>query len=311
MSATEQFVENPKLTAIAISYRNDDVSLIADEVLPRTPTARKFSFKTYDDAQSFTVPNTLVGRRGTPNVIEMTGSDQERAVNAYAIDVPVDNVTYEEGLKEKVNYRGQAIELATDIVALDREIRVAALVTDPTNYYADLKTALSGSDVFSNPLSDPVGLIEHYLNECWMKPNQLTFSHEAWMAFRKHPKVVKSAHANSGDEGRATRKQVAELLEVKRIIVGDSRVNVKRPGKEAELTRTWGDSVSGQYINKAASTVGGVTFGFTAVHGKKVAGTLKANMGLRGGVYCRSGEEVSEEIVAWRTGFLISAAAAG
>ena len=306
MSATEQFVENASLTAVAIAYRNDDVSLVADDVLPRIPTARKYSYQEYNEAQSFTVPNSRVGRRGTPNQVELEGTEKKGEVEGYALDSPVDNVTYEESKKEGIDLRKKAIELVTDLVNLDREIRVADKVTDPANYHNDLKTALAGTDLFTDPNSDPMGLIEYYLDECWMRPNQLTFGQPAWTAFRKHPKVVKAFNGNSGDEGRATRKWVAEQLEIKRIIVGDSRVNVKRPGETAVLARTWGDSVTGQYINKAASTVGGVTFGFTAVHGKKVAGTLKANMGLRGGFLCRSGEEVNEHIVAWRVGFLIS-----
>ena len=306
MSATDQFAVSAKLTAIAIAYRNDDVSLIANDVLPRIKSARKYSYKEYDEARGFTVPDTRVGRRGQPNQVEFHGTEKEGAVDGFAIDVPVDNVTYEESLKEGVNLRSQAIELATDIVMLDREIRVANMVTNPANYHADHKQALSGTDLFSDPDSDPVSMIEEMLNGCWMKPNQLAWGFPAWQAFRKHPKVVKAVHGNSGDEGRATRQQVADLLEVKRIVVGESRVNVKRPGEDAVLERTWGNSVSGQYINKAASTVGGVTFGFTAVHGKKVGGTLKSNMGIHGGVLCRSAEEVNEHIVAWRTGFLLS-----
>ncbi len=38
--AIRPFPIDPKLTAIAIAYRNPDIVLIADSVLPRTPTAQ-------------------------------------------------------------------------------------------------------------------------------------------------------------------------------------------------------------------------------------------------------------------------------
>ena len=109
--------------------------------------------------------------------------------------------------------------------------------------------------------------------------------------------------------GRASRAQVAELLEVKRVLVGESRVNIKKPGENPILNRVWGNVVCGQFVNRTADTSGGLTFGFTAQLGNKVAGTLQANMGLRGGKLVRAGEQVAEYIVANRAGFLIQNAA--
>ena len=310
MSATEQFTENASLTAIAIAYSNPDVALIADDVLPRIKApGRTFKWHTYNEGQNFTVPDTRVGRRSQPNQVEIEGTEQDGSVEAHAIDIPLDNITIEEAKRNKFDPRRQATELATDIVMLDREIRVAKLVTDPANYHADHKIALAGTDLFSDDASDPLTTIEDMLDSCWIRPNQLTFGFGVWRLLRKHPKIMKAVHGNLGDEGRATRKQVADLLEIKRILVGESRVNIKRPGEAPVLQRTWGNSVSGQYINRAASTAGGITFGFSATFGKKVAGTLKANMGIRGGVLIRSAEECSEHLVAQRAGFLISNAA--
>jgi hypothetical protein len=41
------FPIDPKLTAVAIAYRNPDVALIADEVLPITPVAQEFKHLVY------------------------------------------------------------------------------------------------------------------------------------------------------------------------------------------------------------------------------------------------------------------------
>ncbi len=52
MSATDQFTENSRLTAIVISYSNPDVTLVADDVLPRIKVGRKYSYHVYDCFQS-------------------------------------------------------------------------------------------------------------------------------------------------------------------------------------------------------------------------------------------------------------------
>lgn len=312
MSATDQFTENPTLTAIAIAYNNPDAILIADDVLPRVAApGRNFKWQSYDEAEAFTVPDTRVGRRGVPNRVEIEGTEKSGSCEDYGIDVPLDNATIDEAARNNWNPENRATERATNIVMLDREVRVAKLVTDPNSYHADHVEALSGSDMFDDPNSDPISAIEHMLDSCWMRPNQVTFGNVSWKHLRKHPKVVKAIHGNSGDEGRATRAQIAELLEVQRVLVGESRVNINRPGEAPVLERVWGNMVAGQYIDRTADTTGGVTFGFTAQLGDKVAGTLPANMGLKGGKLIRSGEVLAEMIVASRAGFLLQNVVSG
>lgn len=311
-TATDQFTESASLSAVAIAYRNPDYSLIADEVLPRVPVpGEAFKYNVYDEAEAFTLPDTRVGRRSAPNQVELEGTQKDGSTEEFGIDIPLDNKTISEAKRNKYDPEKRATERATDIVLLDREVRTADLVKNPANYHPDHVETLSGTDVFDDPASDPITIIEDLMATCWQRPNQITFGFAAWRSLRKHPKVMKAIHANSGDQGRATRDQIAELLEVKRVLVGESRVNIKRPGENAVLARVWDNIVAGQFINRSADTNGGITFGFTAQNGSKVAGTLPANMGLRGGKLVRSGEEVKEFIVARRAGFLIQNATSG
>ncbi|MCZ4273309.1 capsid protein [Maritalea porphyrae] len=309
-NATDQFTESPTLTAIAIAYSNPDHALIADQALPRVPVpTENFKYQKYDEAEMFTLPDTKVGRRSTPNQVEIEGSEENSSTQDYGIDIPLDNATIEAAKASGFDPEARATERSTNIVLLDREVRVATLLTNPASYHSDHVETLSGTDLFSDAASDPLSIIEDLMATCWQKPNQIEFGFPAWRAFRKHPKIIKAILGNSGDQGRATLAQVAELLEVKRVLVGESRVNIKRPGEAAQLQRVWGNSVCGQFIDQTADTSGGITFGITAQHKEKVAGTLPANMGLRGGKLVRSGESVKELIIAKRAGFLIQNAA--
>lgn len=305
--AAQQFEIDPVLTAIAVAYKNPDYTLIADDVLPRVPVAdRDFKWHSYDEAEMFTLPDTRVGRRSAPNRVELSGAERNASVQDYGIDVPLDKATEDQADARGYNVRGRATERATNIILLDREVRVARVVCNPANYHADQLMTLSGSSMFTDPGSDPIGVVQQMIDGCWMRPNQLTFGQSAWAAFRRHPKVVAAIYRNAGTSGLATRQDVAALFEVQRVFVGEGRVNIAKPGLTPTLTRTWGNVVSGQFIDRTATPdVGGITFGMSAEFGKRVAGTIQVDMGLDGGTLTRSGERLVELVVARRAGFLV------
>lgn len=307
----QQFQTDPRLTAIAIAYRNPDYALIADQVLPRiTVAAKDFKFTAHDESEMFSVPDTRVGRRSAPNRVELEGKEVPASCEDFGIDIPLDNDAIDQATKAGYDPRARATERSTSIVELDREIRVARMVCDPASYHADNRLALAGGDGFSSADSDPLVVVQSMMDGCWMPVNQLTFGHSAWNAFRSHPKVVKAVNRNSGDSGMATREQIASLFEVQRVLVGAGRVNVAKPGLAPVMERVWGNIVSGQFIDRSVSAeTGGITFGFTAQYGKRIAGAMPANVGLRGGVLVRAGETVRELVVARRAGFLIQNAA--
>lgn len=310
-TSTQQFEMDPVLSGIAIAYRNPDYALIADEVLPRTPAPdRDFKYTVYDEDEQFRLPDTRIGRRSAPNRVELSGSLTSVSVEDFGIDIPLDNATINQGMARGRNVRGAAVERGANIVLLDREVRVAGVISNVANYHADQRLALSGSSMFSDPTSDPVGAIMGMLDSCWMRPNQLTIGQAAWAALRVHPKIVSSVNRNNGTAGVVTRDAVAALFEVQRVLVGAGRINIAKPGLAPSIARTWGAIVAGQFIDRSvAIETGGMTFGFTAELGSRVAGSVKTDMGLDGGELVRTGERVKELIVARRAGFLISNAA--
>lgn len=303
----QQFEADPTMTAIAIAYRNPDVVMIADDVLPRVQVgARDFGWYEYPEAEMFGVPDTRVGNRSAPNQVELQGSKRSASVEDFGIDVPLDNPTIASAEAAGYRPRDRATEMATNIVLLDREIRVSRVVTDTALYDAEQKLAATVA-AFFDAAADPFESIDEMLDKCWIKPNQLVFGHSAWRAFRKHPKAVQAVKGTNTATGRLTRQEVAEAFEVNRILVGSGRVNVARPGLAPTMSRTWGATISGQFIDRTATPeTGGLTFGMTAVNGTRVAGTKNVDMGLRGGQMVRSGESVKELVVAKRAGFLIS-----
>jgi hypothetical protein len=306
--ANQQFQANPIQTAIAIAYRNPDYTLIADDVLPRVPVgARDFTYVSYAEEEMFNLPDTRVGRRSAPNQVELEGEQVAAMTKDYGIDIPLDNSTIQRAEAAGYDPRARATERATNIVMLDREVRVAKLVSDATKYHADQKLAATSAAFFDPVNGDPVGNVQAMLDNAWMRPNQLVFGQTAWSVYRKHPKVLKSIRGNDGNEGLASREDVARLFEVQRVFVGEARVNIAKPGLAPAINRTWGNVITGQFIDRTVTAeTGGVTFGMTAQYGTRIAGSMPTNVGLLGGELQRAGEMVEELIVARRAGFLIT-----
>ncbi len=303
MAATP-FVVDPVLTAIAIAYTN--AAYIADALCPRSPVSeQEFRYQIFPKEESYSVVDTRVGRMGQPNTITVSGTEAAGSTQDYGLDGPIPAYDLQRDAG-KHNIKGRTIERIAEILLLDREQRVSALYENPTSYAPGLTLALSGASRFSDPTSDPLGVMMDALDKPLMRPNTLSMGHDVWTRLRRHPRLIKAVKNDNG-EGAITAQQLADLLEVSRVLIGQSRINTARIGKPMALERVWGNAISLTYQNPAASfQAGGMTFALTAQWGSRIAGEYEvAAMGLRGGIVVRAGESVAEMAIAPHAGFLL------
>ena len=304
------FPQDPELTAIAIAYKNPDTALIADQVLPRVPVnSTLFEYTEYNDPhKAFTVPFTKVSARGRVNRVDLSGQRKPNSTEDNAIEVPLsfyDVNPHAAPGAPKANVRGLATEVATSLVMLQRESEVSALVFDPAQYPTGNKEQVTGNDQWDDVDSTPIALIEDGLSSMLVRGNLLIFGQRAWSFLRRHADILKAVHGNSGDKGMATRQAVAELFEVQEVLVGTGFINLARPGEAPEMVRVWGDHAAAIFRDRSANTVGGLTFGFTAEYGSRVAGSIPdVDIGMRGGEKVRVGESTKPLIIAPHAGYL-------
>lgn len=303
------FPLDPVLIAIAIGYRNP--AYIADLVLPRVPVGKQeFKYWLYPIDEAFNAPDSKVGRRSAPNEVDLTATEETSSTEDFALDDPIPQADIDNA---PANYSpvDRATRQLTDYILLGREKRVADLVFDAAQYPATNKITLAGADQFSDANSDPIEIISEGLDVPLIRPNTITMGQSVWSQLSRHPKIVKAVNANSGDSGIARRQAVADLFEVQNVYVGQHRLNTARKGQAANLTRVWGKHISLSYIDPNADTNGGVTFGFTAQWGSRIAGQeTDSRIGMRGGQRVRVGESVKELISAADAGYLIEDAVA-
>lgn len=268
------FPINPTLTAIALAYRNPDVALIADEVLPPTPVAQEFKWLSWDLAQGYTVPDTKVGRKSYPNEVEFTGTEIIDKCVDYALDDFVPNEDIEAD-NQGVDPLGNATMYLRSLMMLAREIRVANLVFAQGTYPAANRVTLSGTSQWSDQAnSDPVVAIGNALDVPIMRPNIAVFGQATWTSVRRHPKIVQAIKGTSQGAGMVSRAEFAEFFELQGVHVGAGFVNTAKKGQAATMSRVWGKHAAFIYRDRAAGPQAGVTFGFTGRWGAVQAGNI-------------------------------------
>ncbi len=304
------FPIQPELMAVALAYKNG--RLIADDVLPRVSVGKQeFKYYEYALGDSFTLPDTKVGRKSAPNQVEFGATEKTGSTEDFGLDDPIPQADIDNA-PANIDPRGQAVENITNLILLGREVRAANLLFNLNTYATTNRTTLSGTSQWSDfTNSDPIAAIMNALDGCIMRPNVMVIGRKVFSTLARHPKIVKAVLGNSGDSGIARRQDIASLFELEDVQVGEAYVNTAKKGQAVSLARTWGNHCSLIYRDRTANTRGGVTFGFTAQFGSRIAGSVPdPDIGLRGGERVRVGESVKELIIANDLGYFFQNAIA-
>lgn len=293
--APRPFPVDARLTAIALAYRNPDLTLIADDVLPRTTTEAEFKWLEYDLAQGFTLPDTKVGRKSVPNEVNFQATDHMDHVADFGLDDLVPNADIKDD-NQGVDPLGTAAAYLSGLIDLGREVRVAGAVFNTANH-TNNKTLASGSR-WDDDAVDPIVDIGDALDTPIMRPNIAVFGQTTWTKLRRNPILVKAIKGQLAS-GMVSRVEFAEYFELQQVYVGAGFVNTAKKGQAAAMSRVWGKHAAFIYRDRAAGPQAGVTYGFTAAKGNKIAGQMdEPKVGLEGSVRVRAGERVKEIICA-------------
>lgn len=313
--AKTPFIIVPELTAIAVAYKQP--GLIADKVLPYVPVnTTEFRYKKYAVADDFTVPATLVGRKGAPQQVEFGETEVTDSVQDHALDAPVPNADVEaferaraQGMTGATDPMFRPTSMVMELGMLAREKRTADLVFNAANYAVGNKSTLGPGSYFSDDAVKPHNVITDALDTMIMRPNIAVFGRTAWSKTSRNPNLVKAIYGQGTEQGQVSRQAFADLFELEEVLVGDGWVNTAKKGQAATMVRIWGKHVSFMHRNMNADSQYGITFGFTARFGNRVGGYIEdPDMGMRGGKRVRAGESVKELITANDLAYLFESA---
>ncbi len=261
MPVKRPFPVDPVITAIAIGYRNQAQDLIADQVLPRVPVlGERYKWTEYPLAEHFTVPDTEVGRRGRVNRVEFSGVERTGGTQDYGLEdaIPISDINEAEGQRRRglglIDPEKISAEGLTDLVLLDREVRVAAVAQNPDNYAPTRRLVLSGSDRFSDyDRSKPIDVLKRgFASTLIYRPNTMSMGRDVWTFLSSHPHIVNAVKGNLSSRGIVSPEEFVRLFAgegLKRLLIGESFVNIARKGQPEQLSRVWGKSIQLHYTN--------------------------------------------------------------
>lgn len=305
--AQHPFPVDPILTGISLAYRNQ--AYIADSVLPRVKVGRDtFKYRKFDKDVYLTVPDTFVGRKGMPNQVELSYSEQDSSTIDYGLDdvVPFKDI---QNAPEGYDPQQKAVEYLTDLILLAREKRAADLVFAEGSY--SNTTTLTGTAQFSNASSNPITTIKTGLDTCFLRPNAIVMGREVFSTLSTHAKIVSTIYPNANGAGIITPEQLAQIFDVEHVFIGSAWLNSAAPGQTASVARVWGKHVALLYLNPNAGTNDMPTFGLTAELGNRHSGVIsRPELGLKGANVVRVGEQVRELVIASDLGYFIKNAIA-
>ncbi len=308
--STNRFPVNPELCAVAIGYKNRDIDMIADVAMPRVLTSSEFKYTKYSKEDAYTVPDTRVGRKSEPTMVDFGGTVLTDSVEDYGLDDLVPNSEMDSWAAMQkpagaVSPEAKSTSLLTGLVLLDREIRVANKVFNTANYAAGNYDTLSGTAQWSDFVNaNPLNALLTALDVPLFRPNTVVLGQAAWTKIRQHPKLVQACNATAQEGGAITKQQLADLLEVRHVAVGVGFANTAKKGQAANMARVWGKHCALLYVGQDLADSEQPCWGFTAQFGTRVAGSIPApTKGLRGGQIVRAGESVKEVICAPDAGY--------
>ncbi len=299
-------------TGIAIGYRNP--AYIADLVLPRVPVGlRTYRYTSYPLAESYTLPDTTIGRRSDPTTVHLSATEMAGMVADYGLQdlIPDDDIrNIPPGVSDP---RDRSVMTLTDLLTIGREKRVADLVLNADTYADASKVTLSGNDQWSSghASSDPVEDILNAIDAMIVAPTHLVMGSSVWLKLRSHKKIARAVNATSGDVAIAARRAIADLFELEDIVVGQSRINTAAQGQPPSLDRIWGKSALLYRRSPAPDPMGPPQLGVTASYrGLEVYTRFEGARGARGLHRIRVVDSCEEQILAPAAGYLIRNAVA-
>lgn len=321
--AQAPFAINPALSAIAIDFASQNLvsrGFIADQVLPRVKVdAPLFRYPTYPIGEAFTLYDTAVGRTSELNEINQSANEATGAVIDHGLKsgVPFRDILAQQNQSIPMDVKARAVMDVISKVMLAREVRAATLLFTAGNYATGYKATLAGTGQWSDLVnSDPIAAITDAITVMTVKPNTLVLGQLVANMVRRHPKTSQALGGSQTTGRYVPLQEVADLLGLERIIVGNTLTQLSKRGQPTVTDRVWGKSAA--LLNIPATGADGYVtspgdpaFALTFQFGDKVAGEILApNMGLLGGVYVKAGEMISEQLVAQEAGYLFTNAVA-
>lgn len=260
MNPSQARVIDPILTTVVQGYKNAD--FVGGALFPRVPVAVSGGKVIEFGKEHFLAYNTQRAPGGATKRITFGYLGKPYAVENHGLEAPVPREFMRDAAKVPgINLGTRAVNLVMRAEGLGLEIQQAALATDASQYGANNKLTLSGTDKFSDDTSKIFATFddakEAVRASCGMYPNVALFGPKAFRAAKNHAAVVDRFKYTSKES--ITAEMLASVLEFDRVVVGKA---VKASDSGA-MSDVWGNFIVLAYVPPAPSQAEEPSYGYT------------------------------------------------
>lgn len=218
-----------------------------DRVVPMLPVAKQSDFYLVHSRADAIRRETVASRRAPGReasiVTRAMGSATYFAFN-YALKMAT---TIEDEVNADPMYRqelleGNAMHLV-DLLDLDIDARVAALVTTVANVGSGAGVSSAWSTNNSNPIGNMNTAIDVVTDTTGKRPNRAAMGLAAWRSLRRHVDIRNLIFGTNNGGGYPSTRQVADVFELEEIVVGQTYENTANEAKAAVIAPIWADHV--------------------------------------------------------------------
>ncbi len=212
-------VVDPVLTNLARGYSNAEA--VIDILFPIVGgLSLESSVYMLFGKEAFRLYNTERAIRANSNRISPGKPSSDKYVmTEHDLEYPID---YREDQEAVFPLQRYATNIVTAGIQLRREKIGADLACDPGNYGAGNKLALAGDDCFSEPASDPVGVVqdgdEALRSQIAKRATGIIIGPSTFKSWKKHPQFLERIKAT---ENKVVTKAIMEEVLEKKITVGE------------------------------------------------------------------------------------------
>lgn len=186
------------------------------------------------------------------------------SLDQHTLDAPVPREFIQEAQTVPgVDLGKRAVNVVMDSLTLSLEVEQAQLASD-TAMYGNNRLALTGSDRWDDPDSDPLGDIEMAKDQvrttCGVEPNRMVIANAGFKALKRHPKIVDRFKYTTAES--VTAGMLAGLFDLEELAVGKA-VYLDDNTNPGQFREAWNNVAVLAYTPTQDRSIEQPSFGYT------------------------------------------------
>ncbi len=240
MPQSTALYQSPLLSQLAVDYKNR--AYIAAEVLTQVSVPKMLGqYLLWDESVTFKNQKTEMAQNATANMLEVAASKQTFQLKTHAIQGLIDPLERDQAPEAQIER--MIVEKIQNALLLQLEIDVAAQLCSGS--VITQNDDLGGADCWSASTGTPISDVTAAADTLPIRPNTLVLGRDSWSALRTNAQILSALNWGGVSPGTATTAQVAGLLDLDRILVGDAFVDTAAEGLAADKELVWQESGGG------------------------------------------------------------------